>query len=108
MITQLTRDDGFDDTAILEVSQTYAGMSSGCTALEAAVLAGQVDAGANPLMEWCVGNVVVQRDGKDNIYPVKRKSRGRIDPVVALAIAWNLAIRTPPEVVADDPDLVVV
>jgi phage terminase large subunit-like protein len=37
----------------------------------------------------------VQRDGKDNIYPVKKKSRGRIDPVIAALIARKLATVTP-------------
>jgi phage terminase large subunit-like protein len=58
-------------------------------------------------MLWCAGNVVVQRDGKDNIYPVKKRSRGRIDPIVGLAIAWNLAIRTTAPEAAEDPDMVV-
>jgi phage terminase large subunit-like protein len=107
LITQLTRDDGFDTDQILEVSQTYAGMSSGCLALEAAVLAGEMDTEGDPLMLWCAGNVVVQRDGKDNIYPVKKRSRGRIDPIVALAIAWNLAIRTTEPEPAEDPVLIV-
>ena len=104
---QLVTLDGFDEQQILEVSQTFAGMSSGCKSMEAEVLAGLVDAGGCPLMEWCAGNAVVQRDGKDNIFPVKRKSRGRIDPIVALAIAWNLALRVTIESVAEDPDLVV-
>lgn len=104
---QLVNDDGFDVDNVIEISQTYAGMSSGCKALEAAVLAGQVNAGGCPLMTWCVGNAVVQRDNKDNIYPVKRRSRGRIDPVVAMAIAWNLYLHRSAVPVADDPDLVV-
>jgi phage terminase large subunit-like protein len=67
-----------------------------------------VDAHDDPLMLWCAGNAVVQRDNKDNIYPVKKRSRGRIDPIVALAIAWNLELRaTAADPPADDPDLVV-
>src|SRR5262249_52391414 len=100
-------DDGFDPDQVLEVPQTFPGMSSGCLALEAEVLAGGVDAQDDPVMQWCVGNAVVNRDGKDNIYPVKKRSRGRIDPVVALAIAWNLAVKTEAEPPAEDPDLVV-
>ena len=94
----MTHLDGFPLEQVVEVSQTYAGMSSGCRALEAAVLAGDVDAGDNPIMSWAVGNAVVQSDNKDNIYPVKKRSRGRIDPVVALAMAFSLAIRPAPPV----------
>lgn len=106
---QLVKDDGFAVDQVLDVPQTYAGMSSGCIALEGAVLAGDVDAHGCPVVQWTVGNAVVKRDGKGNIMPVKNKSRGRIDPVVAMAIAWNLAVRhgiePPPD---DDIDLVVV
>lgn len=105
---QLVNEDGFAADQVLDVPQTFAGMSSGCKALEADVLAGRVDAGGCPMMEWCVGNAVAARDNKDNIYPTKRRSRGRIDPVVAMAIAWNLAIRLRDELPAEEPDLVVV
>jgi phage terminase large subunit-like protein len=97
LIDQLINDDGFDPTQVLEVRQTYQGMSSGAGKVEAEVLAGRVDAGGSPLMAWCASNAVVQRDGKDNIYPIKKKSRGRIDPIMAFVIAMNLFMRMPPE-----------
>jgi phage terminase large subunit-like protein len=93
LIEQLVNEDGFDKEQVLAVPQTYAGMSSGAKKFEAEVLAGHVDAGGCPLMAWCASNVVVQRDGKDNIYPVKKKSRGRIDPIMAAIIGVNLALR---------------
>lgn len=93
LIDQLVNEDGFDKEQVLAVAQTYAGMSSGANRFEAEVLAGNVDAGGCPLMGWCASNVVVQRDGKDNIYPVKKKSRGRIDPIMAAIIGMSLALR---------------
>lgn len=108
LIDQLVKEDGFAEEQVLEVRQTYAGMSSGCKMLEGAVLAGEVDAGGCPLMEWAFANAVVQRDGKDNIYPLKKRSRGRIDPLMATAIGFNLAIRSALlDYAAEDPDLVV-
>lgn len=94
LITQLTNEDGFSKELVVEVPQTYRGMSSGCSGVKAAILGAEVDAGGDPLMTWTVGNVVEQTDGKDNIYFVKKRSRGRIDPVLALAIAWALGLRT--------------
>jgi len=93
LIVQLTQTDGFATDQVLEVAQTYKGMSSGCLGLEAAVMAGQVDAQSDPLLEWSVANAVVQRDGKDNIYPIKKRSRGRIDPLMALCVAWSIALK---------------
>lgn len=80
--------DGFD---VVEIPQTIAQMSAASKEFEADVLDGLVDSGENPVVTWCVSNVVVQRDGKDNIYPTKGKSRGRIDPVVAAIMARKLA-----------------
>jgi len=93
LIVQLTQIDGFAIDQVVEVAQTYKGMSSGASALEAAVLAGQVDTQRDPLFEWAAGNAVVQRDGKDNIFPIKKRSRGRIDPIMALCVAWSIALR---------------
>lgn len=81
------RTDGWAEEQLVEVPQTYAGMSQACLVYEADVLSGDVDAGGCPLMAWSASNVVVQRDGKDNIYPVKKRSRGRIDPQMAALIA---------------------
>lgn len=85
--------DGFKEDQVIVVSQTYAGMSSAAQHFEAAVLAGKVDARGCPVTAWSASNAVVQRDGKDNIYPVKKKSRGRIDPIMSAIIAMSLAQR---------------
>lgn len=95
LLDQLVKEDGFADDRVVMVPQTYAGMGSASKRFEADVLAGDFDAQGDPLMRWCVSNVVAQRDGKDNIYPVKKKSRGRIDPVVATLIAMALWLRQP-------------
>jgi phage terminase large subunit-like protein len=100
--------DGFDETQVLEVPQTFRGMSGGCHELEGAVLGGLVDAGGNPVAEWAVGNAVVKHGENEQMLPSKRRSRGRIDPVTALGIAWNLAIRERPAEPVADPDLLVV
>jgi len=96
---QLQRDlvdiDGFPATQVIEVPQSYAGLSAASLHLEAEVLAGRVNAGGCPLMAWTFANAVVQRDGKDNIQPIKKHSRGRIDPVVASCIALSAWLRNP-------------
>lgn len=89
-----------DGVPVVEIPQTLQQMSAQSKDFEADVLDGLVDAGGDPLMRWCISNAVVQRDGKDNIYPVKKKSRGRIDPVIAALMARKLATmaQTPPPV----------
>jgi phage terminase large subunit-like protein len=96
---QLHRDlvsiDGFEQTDVLEVPQTYSGLSAASLELESEVLAGRVNAGGCPVMTWTFANAVVQRDGKDNIQPIKKRSRGRIDPVVATCSAIALWKKEP-------------
>jgi phage terminase large subunit-like protein len=103
----LVNDLTLDGLIVVEIPQTLPQMTGPAKDFEADVLDGHVDAGGNPLMAWAVSNVVVQRDGKDNIYPTKRKSRGRIDPVIAALIARKLAA-VPDDEPAADPELVIV
>lgn len=100
-------EDGFDMEHVIEVPQTFSHMSTPSKEFEADVLDGLVDTAGDPLFAWCASNAVVQKDGKDNIQPIKKKSRGRIDPIVAAIIGRKLAM-IPPEGPAAPPELVIV
>lgn len=95
LISQLINEDGFAETQVLAVPQTFAGMSSACLKMQAEILGANVDANGCPVTAWAVSNCVDQRDGKDNMMFVKKKSRGRIDPVIAPTIGMALALRMP-------------
>jgi phage terminase large subunit-like protein len=97
LITQLVNEDGFSESQVLAVPQTFAGMSSACLHLQAEILDGKVDARRCPVTAWAVSNVAGQRDGKDNLMFAKGKSRGRIDPVIAATIATALYLKQPAE-----------
>ena len=47
----------------------------------------------NPVARWCFGNMAIVIDGNENIKPMKNKSADRIDMMVALINAMNIAIR---------------
>ena len=96
-IQDLTGKDGFAAEQVIAVPQTYAGMSAACLKMQAAILAGQVDARRCPVTAWSVSNVVANRDGKDNLMFAKGKSRGRIDPVISATIGVALWLRQPVE-----------
>lgn len=85
----------FSDEQVLEIPQTYAGMSSACLRMQAEILSGNVDANSCPVTAWSVSNVVANKDGKDNLLFAKGKSRGRIDPMIAPTIAAALWLRQP-------------
>jgi phage terminase large subunit-like protein len=94
-IQRLVSEDGFTAEQVIEVRQTYAGMSAACLKMQAEILSGHVDARRCPVTSWSVSNVVDQRDGKDNCMFVKGRSRGRIDPVISATIAMALALLQP-------------
>jgi phage terminase large subunit-like protein len=79
---------------VVEVPQNRAQLSETAKQFEADVLDGLVDGGGNELLTWCVANVVAPPDDKGNIYPSKKRSRGRIDPVMAALNARKLAATT--------------
>ena len=87
LVTDL-QNEGFQ---VIEVPQVFKHMTEPSKEFEAEVLDGAYDANGNPLMRWTVGNAVAATDGKDNKQPSKKRSAGRIDPVVAVIIARKLA-----------------
>ena len=104
LVNLLEHDDGL---TVIEIAQSMLQMSGPCKDFEADVLDGLVDAARNPLVAWAASNVVVMSDNKGNIYPVKKRSRGRIDPVIAALLARKLAALDAEAPRAEDPDVVV-
>lgn len=47
----------------------------------------------NPVLRWMAGNVAIEEDAADNWKPSKKKSQERIDGIVALVMAVDLAPR---------------
>jgi phage terminase large subunit-like protein len=97
LIEELVHEHGFSETQVLEVPQTYNGMSSACLRVQADILAGEIDAGGCPVTAWAVSNVVPNIDGKGNLMFAKGKSRGRIDPVISGTIATARWLKRPIE-----------
>lgn len=89
MLTQQLAKTGME---VIEVAQSIAGLSPGMKELERLLKSNQMTHDKNPLARWCFGNVVIAMDGNENIKPMKNKSRDRIDPIVALINAMNIAI----------------
>ena len=78
---------------IIEVPQNITQLTEPSKEFEAEVGAGRMDAARHPILTWNVANAVVMRDSNDNIRPTKnpKRSRGRIDGVVATIIALKLS-----------------
>ena len=77
--------------------QGYQDMNPAVEALEDALSEGKMRHGMHPVLTMCASNVRVQQDPSGNRKFDKIKSTGRIDGIVALAMAINGAVGGEPE-----------
>jgi phage terminase large subunit-like protein len=85
--------------------QGYASMSPAVDALEIELLNERVRHGNHPVLKMCARNAVVKRDEAGNRKLDKARSTGRIDGMVALAMAMGLAM-TQEQVPVSEPYVV--
>ncbi|MCG4258251.1 terminase large subunit [Acetobacter senegalensis] len=90
--TQLAQRMTAKGLPMTEYRQTVAYFSEPMKELEALVLAGRLHHNANPVLAWCISNVVCHTDAKDNIYPRKERPENKIDGAVALIMAIGRAL----------------
>ncbi len=89
---------GFEDWQLEEegglfdpFGQGYKSMSPALRVLESDILNRKIAHGNHPVLEMCAANAVVQTDPAGNRKLAKDKSYGRIDGMVALAMARSVA-----------------
>jgi phage terminase large subunit-like protein len=86
---------GFNEQMIedhfVEFGQGMASMSPALRDLEQVLIEGELAHGGHPVLSMCVANTVIALDDAGNRKPSKRKSTGRIDGLVALAMAIGVA-----------------
>jgi len=75
----------------VEFGQGVASMSPALRDLEQVILEGQLAHGDHPVLNMCANNTVVALDDAGNRKPSKKRSVGRIDGIVALAMAIGVA-----------------
>lgn len=80
------------DAAIFEpLGQGFQSMSPALRDLESVILNRKLAHGGHPVLTMCAANAVVQSDPAGNRKLAKSKARGRIDGMVALAMAMSVA-----------------
>jgi phage terminase large subunit-like protein len=89
-VSQALQGLGFE---VLGFGQGYVSMSPPTKELLRLVLSGNLIHGGNPVLRWMADNLVVSTDAADNVKPNKKKSREKIDGVVAGIMALDRAIR---------------
>ena len=80
---------------MVQFGQGFASMSPPMKDLERMVGKKKIFHGNNPVLTWMADNLVARIDPAGNIKPDKEKSREKIDGIVALIMALDLALRHP-------------
>lgn len=98
-----------DDAIFEQFGQGFGSMSPALRTLESLLLNGQIAHGGHPVLTMCAANATVQTDPAGNRKLSKSKSHGRIDGMVALAMAVAVAESYTPREAAtwspwDDPN----
>jgi phage terminase large subunit-like protein len=90
---------GFSETAIkekfVEFGQGTQSMSPALRELESLILDRKLRHGGHPVLSMCAANAVVEGPDASNRKLSKKRSSGRIDGMVALAMAVGVAPLTP-------------
>ena len=93
MVAHLT-DDGIP---MVEIGATVKNFSEPMKQLEALVVDGKLVHDGNPVLTWCMANVVCHTDAKDNVFPRKERHEYKIDGAVASIMAMARALTVPVE-----------
>lgn len=78
--------------ALVKHGQGFVDMAPALDSLEAELLNGRIRHGAHPVLTWNAANAVSVQDAAGNRKLEKNKSTGRIDGMVALAMAMRVAL----------------
>lgn len=81
--------------SVKRVPQSYLQMSGPTRRWEAAIMSGKLHHDGDPVLTWAMSNAIVEFDAAKNPRPSKRRSREKIDPVIAAIVAMAVALDEP-------------
>lgn len=90
--TQLMTDLQGEGFEVVPIRQGY-GLSSSCKELLKLTLAKEIAHAGNPVLKWMAKNAAVVQNGEGDIRLSKKKSKERIDGLVALVMALDRQMR---------------
>lgn len=95
---------------LVPFGQGFKDMSPAIDTLESHLLNGQIQHGMHPILTMCAANAVIAQDGAGNRKFEKHKATGRIDGMVALAMAIGIAqtAETPQDINVFLQDIIIV
>lgn len=81
---------------MVEFRATTANFSEPTKELDAAMWAGRLRHDGNPVLDWCIGNVVGRYDARSNVYPRKAKPEQKIDAAITIIMSIGRALASQP------------
>jgi phage terminase large subunit-like protein len=81
---------------MIEFKATTQNFSEPTKELEAAMRSGRLEHDGNPVLEWCISNVVGRYDARGNVYPKKQRPEQKIDAAVATIMGIGRALASQP------------
>lgn len=89
----------YDGLPVAEFGQGYLSMSSPAKEFHKRVTDGTIRHPHNPVMDWMIGHCVIDKDPAGSIKPNKKKSRQKIDGIVAsiMAVGASMAYQPKPK-----------
>lgn len=104
-LTASLMDEGIE---MVEARQGWQTMSPPSKEFYELMMKGKITFGGNPVFRWMCQNVVIETDAAGNIKPNKKKSKEKIDGVVAAIMALDRAVRREAHSsIYDERDLIV-
>lgn len=85
--TQLAQRLMAENVPMVEFRATTQNFSEPTKELDAAMRGGRIEHDSNPVLEWCISNVVGRYDARSNVYPKKSRPEQKIDCAVAAIMA---------------------
>jgi phage terminase large subunit-like protein len=85
------------DLPLAEHGQGFKDMSPATKAFQTLVLNQSIKHDGNPILTWCITNVVLSGDAAGNVKPDKRRATERIDVAVAAIMAVGAANKRAPD-----------
>ena len=90
---QVSQELGGAGLTMVQFGQGFASMASPTKELLRLVLDGKLAHGGQPVLRWMADNLTVEMDAAGNVKPSKKKSREKIDGMVALIMGLDRALR---------------
>lgn len=81
---------GFEMEVVIQGAKT---LSNPMKTLQADLIDNKVNYNQNPILKWCLCNTAVMSDVNENIRPIKKNQKARIDGAVSLMIAYTEYLR---------------